>query len=439
MFLQFIMLACHETSDPGYSGDDSVDSTGDYNPTVTVPEGATPKSLLIVTLEATPWKMLNASAMPNLTAFSQKAFVAGRHFVPGSWTCMGAGSLMLGRFPWIVDPETCHGLDNPYPSDVRTLSDILGDVGYFTHYQCENRVAGSLSGLAGDHWDDFDEDTQGARENVARVLTVMRENVGRPAHVMAHFMEPHDQHDRLAESCKAAAEVASDACYELTGLDVTMDESKAFNSLEMSPQAEDACAEALEVAQSCEGTSLDEALHDLFLAFKPVEEGGEGFGDDWILVFVTDHGEAWGDPGLSGEFTANHNQGLMSHATRGIYIERDPDTVPGTLEVATNQVDVVPHLLAKLGVTGAGSFDGKPFDEIEQDRVMPAYWYREGMSAVAAVSGDGTRHLVVDWEGRVGLYNPIDDVDEHVNLYTGSAPSDLQAVINEVTDATTTN
>ena len=340
--LAFFLTACGNTEGSNNLGAAHQVLPGDD------PGPPTAKSLLLIVLESTPERAINSETMPYLAGeFVPKARVWGRHYIPGSWTCTGVGSLVLGRFPWKIDPDVCHGTDSPYPTSVQLLSDILGDVGYKTHFLNGNRVAGTLSGLGEGHFDLVEETASDTHTLMQRAFTIMRERKGELTYIQVHLMQPHDPHNLWATSCSATAASAAGTCEELTGFDFATDESKNMNSLELSPEAQEVCAEAAEVTQSCEITSLDEtAFPELFTILKPTDKDGEGLGEEWYVAVTTDHGESWGNLGLDGGPEFNHNQGLQATMTHGFFAEWSNEIIPEVVNyVATNQVYVTPHLL----------------------------------------------------------------------------------------------
>jgi len=152
---------------------------------------------------------------------------------------------------------------------------------------------------------------------------------------------------------------------------------------------------------------------DGFLGELDAKLTGLGLADNTVFCVVGDHGEAFGEHGLSG-----HDQIAYDEALRIPFCLRAPSLVaPGTkVAQPVSSIDLTPTLLGLLGFETAGSgFDGiDALGVIPQGRrVYFCGWVREGPSGF--VTGD-SKYVYDPADKSVCLYDLVADTGELVRI-----------------------
>jgi arylsulfatase A-like enzyme len=152
---------------------------------------------------------------------------------------------------------------------------------------------------------------------------------------------------------------------------------------------------------------------DGFLRELDAKLTGLGLRDNTVFCVIGDHGEAFGEHGLSG-----HDQIAYDEALRIPFCLRAPSLVaPGTkVTQPVSSIDLTPTLLGLLGFETAGSgFDGiNALGVIPQGRrVYFCGWVREGPSGF--VTGD-SKYVYDPAEKSVCLYDLVADTGELVRI-----------------------
>jgi glucan phosphoethanolaminetransferase (alkaline phosphatase superfamily) len=152
---------------------------------------------------------------------------------------------------------------------------------------------------------------------------------------------------------------------------------------------------------------------DSFLRELDAKLTGLGLADNTIFCVVGDHGEAFGEHGLSG-----HDQIAYEEALRVPFCLRAPSLVAAGTKVAqpVSSIDLTPTLLGLLGFETAGTgFDGiNALGVIPQGRrVYFCGWVREGPSGF--VIGD-SKYVYDPADKNVCLYDLLADTGELVRI-----------------------
>ena len=152
---------------------------------------------------------------------------------------------------------------------------------------------------------------------------------------------------------------------------------------------------------------------DGFIRELDAELAGLGLADNTVFCVVGDHGEAFGEHGLSG-----HDQIAYEEALRVPFCLRAPSLVaPGTkVTQPVSSIDLTPTLLGLLGFETAGT----GFDGIDALGVLPqgrrvyfCGWVREGPSGF--VIGD-SKYVYDPADKSVCLYDLLADTGELVRI-----------------------
>jgi len=136
-----------------------------------------------------------------------------------------------------------------------------------------------------------------------------------------------------------------------------------------------------------------------------------GLYEETLFVFVSDHGQAFGEHGLHFHDDVPYQEGV-----RIVTMLHDP-TRPDAADITRNvsQIDLPPTVLDRLGFRiTAGAYRGQPLDNIPPERPIRIQCYLERRCLVR-VTGD-TKYIY--WFGRrpPEVYDLTDDPDERHDL-----------------------
>ena len=140
-----------------------------------------------------------------------------------------------------------------------------------------------------------------------------------------------------------------------------------------------------------------------------------GFSDNTIVVFLSDHGWSLGEHGL----WAKHS--TFDVATRSPLIVRAPGIAPGHTRALVEYVDLYPTLMEMLGMDVAANLHGRSFANVLSDPTAPGKEavYLRWLDAEAIKTPDFAFSEWFDEQGDVTarmLYDHRNDRDETINL-----------------------
>ena len=140
-----------------------------------------------------------------------------------------------------------------------------------------------------------------------------------------------------------------------------------------------------------------------------------GFSDNTIVVFLSDHGWSLGEHGL----WAKHS--TFDVATRSPLIVRAPGVAPGHTQALVEYVDLYPTLMEMLGMDVAANLHGRSFANVLSDPTAPgkSAVYLRWLDAEAIKTPDFAFSEWFDEQGEVTarmLYDHRNDRDETINL-----------------------
>ena len=140
-----------------------------------------------------------------------------------------------------------------------------------------------------------------------------------------------------------------------------------------------------------------------------------GFSDNTIVVFLSDHGWSLGEHGL----WAKHS--TFDVATRSPLIVSAPGVAPGHTQALVEYVDLYPTLMEMLGMNVAANLHGRSFANVLSDPTAPgkSAVYLRWLDAEAIKTPDFAFSEWFDEQGEVTarmLYDHRNDRDETINL-----------------------
>lgn len=311
---------------------------------------------------------------PHVDELAAEGVVFERALAQTSWTKPAVASILTGLGP------LRHGVNevsDALPEAARTLAERLGDAGYRTAAFVTNAYLTEPAGFA-QGFDHFDRSEDPARELNARILSWLEAGgrQRRPFFVYVHTIDPHEPYEPLAPFRERFASAVTDRAVGT----VEHIRALAARKIETTPAVTDALLQLYnaEVAQND-------------AAFGALREGlrQRGLDAGTVIVFLSDHGEAFREHGAFG-----HGWDLYRQVLDVPLVLRLPDGPQGLrVSEVVQQVDLAPTLLDALGLAepGDGDLQGRSLLPLVRGaglrRPQPVFSYmnhqeREGLSVV---------------------------------------------------------
>jgi arylsulfatase A-like enzyme len=391
------------------------------------PEGCSPKeplNVLLISIDTLRSDHLSsyggARPSPAIDALAARGVRFENAFSPSPWTLPAHASMLTGRYPSSIQ-------DDPNSLDLfrksKLLSSILSDHGYQTGAVTDGSYVGSKFGFE-EHFDFFDESS--ATSNVAVAQEWIGKNATKPFFFFFHTYFAHAAYrdrryvqgmngDRLQDIYKGGK----------------------VNKLHYA-----ICCEGLETTAA--ERAFVEALYDGGVAVidSYVEQLWETLGTldlqkKTLVIITSDHGEEfWEHTGRG----AYHGHTLYDELLRVPLIWVDPQSSRkgSVVTEPVNLIDIVPSLLARLGIKSSEPVDGVDLQPLlatgawDVDRVLFAEGSRNGPER-KSVRSDGAKLIVTprpSVQGGEGARYPV-PVLAPVELYLPDDDAERRNVAQE--------
>ncbi len=320
---------------------------------------------------------------PNIDELAQRSVLFENAYSVSNKTPSVMGSLLSGVYPSEVYRTYAH-FNRFLPKNVM-LAERLRDAGYRTWGVVSHWYFGKKYGMAQgyDHWDVV-QTSHDKMEKVAcadhvadlaiQALRTLRSEPG-PYHLWLHFIDPHKLYIR----------------------------HKGFQSF--GKRAVDRYDGEILFTDH----HLGRFLRELYV------------GEDWdrtVVVFLADHGEAFGE---HGEW--HHGWSVHEHQLRVPLLVRIPGVPPRRVSTRVSMIDVVPTILDLAGIhdaqglRGVSLVDGISSGEDWSPRPIYAEVYPGPYNAAWSAYIEGDLKLIHRWRGNVfALHDLAKDPGEKVNL-----------------------
>ncbi len=316
---------------------------------------------------------------PFLVELAAQGVTVERARAPSPWTRPSMSSLLTGRTP-LGHGNRSHR--RRVPDALATLPEVLADAGWITVSLVTNYHAGRWAGLH-QGFDLHHEpeafglplpgDTRTAGRIHARLLELLDAHEGLPLFVLAHALDPH-----------APYQPGSDDLFAMV------------RDPAGRPRPPAGHADPDRFREATLGYDAEIAGVDGWLRALDGELARRGMADETLLVFTSDHGEAFGEYGRWG-----HHQSLRDTELWVPLVLRWPGRLPAgrRLDLPFSLTDLAPTLLGLLG------------------QPVPAAWEGHDLSARFTARGpdpDGTEPSAARHSRPIfldALYNP--DQDQH--------------------------
>jgi len=406
------LLACR-------SGTDPAPPAADDTSTPTVPgdalvrfDGEPPKNVLMISIDTFRrdhvGRFGDLGLSPFLDQLMDEGVVAERHQQCSNWTWHSTSCTLMGRAPETIGhmPRLDPGTRVPIPDGQTTLATVLADNGFATVLLSPNMWLGPEWGNAQGYQVINPQGGNSAAALLDRgsllVDDAMADAGADRWFLHVHLMEPHAPYVPPTEF-----RVGED---ELPPLPISIDQQGAhYDAIalwpDLSDEDRDLLAAHLGVRYRGEVRWMD---HMLAQVWELLEE--RGVLDDTLVVFWTDHGEAFWEHGVQTHahfLFGEENDALLWFWAKGLE--------PASWTEPTHGTDMLPTVLDALQLTSPVELPGYPLGAAPQQRTLHASTYtRQGVLQTAS-AGDWRLHY--RWEdGQVRLYDRSTDPLERTDL-----------------------
>lgn len=404
------------------SADSALTETGEPGPFVF-------ERIILLTLDATRADRFTDEHMPFLMARAREGTVLNNHW-SHSWTYPGVGSMLTGLAPVHWDDASWGRGETG--SETATLSaevpllaaKLLGQ-GWATAYWSSSVVASTGTELHRGY-ESFTAFQRGnGVDEFPSMISWLQETQDKPQLLHLHSNDVHSPYDQTDPACIDNVESADNgSCrYDFRhDHDVTFEANEDVAAGAFGPEESDyqACVDLLVAAYDCGVRSQDSVLEALWK-----ELGDAGFLKGAIVVVATDHGEGLLDP------YTNHAFDMRLPVTKSWAMFWAPGLVPvETITTPTDAIDITPSTLMWANTTIDVDFDGIPYTEATDDRLLLHFWFGSPPGQNPAIIDDGYLdgfHYIQYSTGAQLLYDVVADPGELRNLLDegGTAPEGL--------------
>ena len=390
--------------------------------------GDPPRNLLVVSLDTFRRDQVGYftgyDTTPNFDAIARQSVMLEDHRSCSTWTAPSMLCFLTGYLPsdqgwWPSQVYQAGGPDPAMawiPDDLATLATALDGQGYVTLLLTANGV------ISADNSDGIVNGFQEVRRplwlpapEVASRSTTAAQDVlddGRPFYLHLHFIDPHAPY-------KAPVAYTTD---ELGTFPWALDDENVPYTLEaqwstMTTAERDEARRYMLTLYRAEYRYWDEAFGQLWQDLDAL-----GALEDTLVVFLSDHGEQFGEHGAF-----HHGVSLFEGENRGVAFFWAKNLAPAVWSGPTDHRDLAPTVLDVLGFPADPLATGIVLGQAAnpRDSFLFNYIYGWGPARVAVVTG--TKKLVYYWNGEKYYYDLARDPDEVTNLYAPSEPGVVAA------------
>ena len=268
---------------------------------------------------------------PRLDTFAAGAVLFENAYAQSSWTRPAVASLFTGLLP---PAHRTVGRRSVLPEDATTLAEILAVHGYEGMGLVRNPNVGRAFGFAQGFNRFRSEDRERDETMLDRVRLWLDERQGAegPFFLFLHAIDPHGPYDPAPEFEEMFEAGGAPAHYR------TVRYLLGLNRGEVEPEPE--TADALSRLYDAEVAQNDRAFGELL---DELED--RGLVEDTAVIYLSDHGEEFAEHGRW-----EHGLSLYEEVLRVPLVMRLPGVPARRVEEPAQHVDVLPTLLAYLGI-----------------------------------------------------------------------------------------
>jgi len=408
LYILALLLACKPdpSGDPSDTGEPwEAPEPGD--PLVRF-AGGPPKNVLMISIDTFRRDHVGRFGDLGLTPFldqlMDEGVVAERFEQCSNWTWQSTSCTLAGRHPEQVGhmPRLDNATREPIPPGQTTLATILADNGFATILLSPNSWLGPDWGNAQGYQlinPPGSQSTAGMLDRGSLLVDQAMADAGADRWFLhVHLMEAHAPYVPPDEF-----RVGED---ELEPLPLSIDrQGEHYDVLDMWPELTDDEQELLtahlEVRYQGEVRWIDSQLSQVW---EVLDERGQL--DDTLVVFWTDHGEAFFERGVQ-----THAHFLFGEETDGLLWFWGRGLEPASWAEPTSGIDLLPSVLDALQLDAPIELPGYPVGAAPLDRTRYASTFTRQGVLQSASWRDWRLHY--RWsDGDVRLYDRSDDYDE---------------------------
>ncbi len=293
---------------------------------------------------------------PVLDGFAREGLRFAHHHTHSSRTGPSVATLFTGRYPrshGVVNPLDAFDAKGTLAEDQLTLAEILSSRGWQTGGVVTNRNVSTRFGF-GQGFGTFLESEAIPAERVVSAATDFLDQVGQQSFFLyLHFMDTHSPYEG-----QSGGFVDPGYSGPVTGAHAELDAILRGNY----------------TLTEADLTQLV-ALYDQSLRSLDTAIGGflgdldrRGLSENTTVVFLSDHGEELMDHG-----GLLHGYTVFEEQLHVPLLIRSPGVEPGVVDRVTRQVDVLPTLLALLGVEESLPLQGQSLLQKPSEPDTPIY------------------------------------------------------------------
>ncbi len=424
-----LLLACKP--DPGDTGIDPPrvlpDGTcsGGVAPTDTVPAfcGKIPKNLIFISIDTLRkdhigWYNPEMSITPFLDAIAASSVTLDNNIQCSNWTFASTSCTLLGRdhidngfMPKLVSAEE-------FPTGTPFLASLLADEGYYSQLVSGNSWLSNKFQNAQGYTKFSTPGGTRTRTVYNRSMEIYDESlanglVGEHWFIHMHLLEPHAAYNPPAEYLTGLDDLEDPPeGWDLTTQDEMYSVTGRWPS--MTPEEQALLESHLRVRYQGEVEFVDNQLVGVWQGL--VEDG---MLDDALVVFWTDHGEAFWEHDRQ-----THAYSLYGVENDAIVYIWAKNIIPQRWTGLTMSTDLVPTIFTLMDMPVPPEMTGIPLGQAPEDRIRYTMTSAR-LGQLQSVISDGWK-MTMRWQGGVTVSNPGADPDEVEDFFDPEDPKTLE-------------
>ncbi len=276
---------------------------------------------------------------PRLDSLAEGAVLFENAYAQSSWTRPAVASLFTGLLP---PAHRTVGRRSVLPEEATTLTEILSANGYEGLGLVRNPNVGAAFGFSQGfaRFRSEDRDRDQTMLDRVRLWLDERQDPERPFFLYLHAIDPHGPYAPAPEFEQMFDAGGAPANYRTVRYLLQLNQGEV--------QPDPGTAEALSRLYDAEVAQNDRAFGQLLDELE-----ARGLAGDTAVIYVSDHGEEFEEHGRW-----EHGISLYEEVLRIPLVMRLPGIAPRRIETPAQHVDLLPTLLAYLGIE-APATDGR--------------------------------------------------------------------------------
>lgn len=384
--------------------------------------GERPKNLLVISIDTTRRDALpryggDPTGLSFLDAIADEGVTLDKHHSCSNWTMASVTCVQTGRDNLDLGfvPRLQESVRGPLPDDTETLGTWLGDAGFYSVLASGNSwFSAEWNTDAGFSWS-FPSTTGNATKLMWHGLwPLLNARITGQAdrwYLHIHLVEPHAPYNPPDEYL-GGLEGLDPITVDLSVKDEHYDIKNDWDLL--SPSEQELLYDHLSVRYQAELAYMDDQIAYMWTHLSEL-----GLLQDTLVVFWTDHGEAFWEHG-----DQTHAYSLYAEENDALAIFWADNLEPGSFDEPTSHIDLAPTILDALGLPIPDGITGYVVGTAPEDR--PLFGLGVGKQGVAQSVLYQDRKLVYEWTGaKKAFYHDDTDPAELDDRYDSDDPEVL--------------